>query len=154
MSILFTPHKIGNVEIKNRFVRAATYEGMADQTGKVTDELLSVYRRLAQGDIGLILSSFMFVHPLGRALHNQLGIHNDGAIPGLSRLADVVHEGGGKIAFEISHSGRQTRPELIGQRPLGPSAIRRDPTTFIKPAAMTVHDIREVIAAFIAAAGR
>jgi 2,4-dienoyl-CoA reductase-like NADH-dependent reductase (Old Yellow Enzyme family) len=154
MSILFTPHKIGNVEIKNRFVRAATYEGMADQTGKVTDELLSVYRRLAQGDIGLILSSFMFVHPLGRALHNQLGIHNDGAIPGLSRLADVVHEGGGKIAFEIIHSGRQTRPELIGQRPLGPSAIRRDPTSFIKPAAMTIHDIREVITAFIAAARR
>jgi 2,4-dienoyl-CoA reductase-like NADH-dependent reductase (Old Yellow Enzyme family) len=154
MSILFTPHKIGNVEIKNRFVRAATYEGMADQSGRVTDELLSVYRRLAQGDIGLILSSFMFVHPLGRALHNQLGIHNDGAIPGLSSLADVVHEGGGKIAFEISHSGRQTSPEFIGQRPLGPSAIRRDPTSFIKPAAMTIHDIREVIAAFIAAAGR
>lgn len=96
MSIIFTPKKIGNVEIKNRFVRAATYEGMADQYGRVTDELVSVYRRIAKGDIGLILSSFMFVHPLGRALHNQLGIHNDDVIPGLARLADVVHEGGGK----------------------------------------------------------
>ena len=70
----------------------------------MTDELVSVYHRLAQGDIGLILSSFMFVHPLGRALHNQLGIHNDGAISGLSRLADVVHEGGGKIAFDIERT--------------------------------------------------
>ncbi len=154
MSLLFTPCKIGNVEIKNRFVRAATYEGMADEHGRVTDELVSVYSRLAQGDIGLILSSFMFVHTLGRALNNQLGIHDDHAVPGLSRLARAVHEGGGKIAFEITHGGRQAKPELIGQRPLGPSAVRRDPTFFIKPAAMTQQDIREVIAAFIAAAGR
>jgi 2,4-dienoyl-CoA reductase-like NADH-dependent reductase (Old Yellow Enzyme family) len=154
VSLLFTPKTIGNVEIKNRFVRAATYEGMADQSGKVTDELVSVYSRLAQGDVGLILSSFMYVLPFGQALKNQLGIHNDDAVPGLSRLAEAVHEGTGKIAFEITHSGRQAKPELIGGRPYGPSAIRRDPTFFIKPAAMTLHDIREVIAAFISAARR
>lgn len=154
MSILFTPRKIGNVEIKNRFVRAATYEGMADQSGRVTDELVAVYRRLAQGDIGLILSSFMFVHPLGRAFSNQLGINDDEAISGLSRLADVVHKSGGKIAFEISHGGRQANAQLIGQRPLAPSMIRRGPKLAIKPVTMTIHDIREVITAFITAARR
>ncbi len=154
MSLLFTPKTIGNVEIKNRFVRAATYEGLADETGRVTDDLVTVYSRLAQGDVGLILSSFMYVHSLGQALKNQIGIHSDMAIPGLSRLSDAVHSNGGRIAFEITHSGRQAKPELIGQRPFGPSAIRRDPSFFIKPAAMTPHDIREVIAAFISAAGR
>ncbi len=154
MSLLFTPKTIGNILIKNRFVRAATYEGLADETGRVTDELVSVYSHLAQGDIGLILSSFMYVHPLGQALKNQIGIHSDKAIPGLSRLADAVHENGSRIAFEITHSGRQAKPELIGHRPFGPSAIHRDPSFFIKPAAMTLHDIREVIAAFISAAGR
>jgi 2,4-dienoyl-CoA reductase-like NADH-dependent reductase (Old Yellow Enzyme family) len=152
--LLFTPQKIGNVEIKNRFVRAATYEGMADESGRVTDGLVSVYSSLAQGDIGLILSSFMYVHPLGQALKNQIGIHRDDVIPGLSRLARAVHDGGGKIAFELTHSGRQAKPELIGKRPLGPSAKHRDPTFFIKPAEMTGKDIREVIAAFIAAAKR
>jgi len=154
VALLVTPKSIGNVRIKNRFVRAATYEGLADESGRVTDDLVSVYTRLAQGDIGLILSSFMYVHPLGQALKNQIGIHSDEAIPGLSRLADAVHGSGGRIAFEITHSGRQAKAELIGQRPYGPSAIRRDPTFFIKPAAMTLHEIREVIAAFISAAWR
>jgi 2,4-dienoyl-CoA reductase-like NADH-dependent reductase (Old Yellow Enzyme family) len=152
--LLFTPKKIGNLEIKNRFVRAATYEGMADDAGYVTDELISVYHRLAKGEVGLILSSFMYVHPWGQALKNQIGIYHDDAIPGLSRLAEAVHEGGGKIAFELTHGGRQAKPGLIGRKPLGPSSKHRDPTFFIKPAAMITKDIREVITSFTAAAKR
>ncbi len=154
MSILFTPKKIGNVEIKNRFVRAATYEGMADESGRTTEELLKIYRRLAKGDVGLILSSFMYVHPHGRALKHQLGIHNDEMIPGLRELADAVHNEGGKIAFEITHGGRQAKKELIGRTPLGPSATHRDPTYFVKPVAMTSNDINEVIDSFVSAAKR
>jgi 2,4-dienoyl-CoA reductase-like NADH-dependent reductase (Old Yellow Enzyme family) len=154
MSILFTPEKIGNVEIKNRFVRAATYEGLADESGRVTDRLLKTYSKLAKGDIGLILSSFMYVHPHGKALKYQLGIYNDEMVPGLKKLVETVHEGGGKIAFEITHGGRQAKKDLIGRKPLGPSAIHRDPTYFVKPVEMTSHEINDVIDSFIDAARR
>lgn len=154
MSILFTPKKIGNLEIKNRFVRAPTYEGQADEQGRVSDALINRYRKLAQGDIGLILTGFMYVHPLGQAQKYQTGIYSDDFIPGLKKLADAVHVEGGKVAFEISHAGRQADKKLIGQTPLGPSRKRRDPTYFIKPLEMTDEQVWEVIDAFVKAAER
>ena len=75
MSIVFAPHKIGKLEIKNRFVHSATYECMAEVTGKVTDKLIKRYRKLAQGEIGLITPGHLFVHPRGRAMKNQTGIN-------------------------------------------------------------------------------
>lgn len=154
MSILFTPGNIGGLQLRNRFVRAATYEGLADEKGNVTDALINRYRRLAQGNIGLILTGYMYVHPLGQAQKYQTGIYSDAFIPGLKKLADAVHLEGGKIAFEISHAGRQTMKELIGQTPLGPSRKRRDPTYFIKPLEMTDEQVRDVINAFVEAAER
>ncbi len=131
MSLLFAPGSIGKVEIKNRLVRAPTFEGLADDSGRVTDELVSVYRRLAEGDVGLILSGFMYVHRIGQVMRRQVGISSDDAVAGLSRLAEVVHAGGGRIALEMSHGGRQASAALIGRRPHGPSAVHRDPTWFI-----------------------
>ncbi len=128
MSLLFAPGSIGKVEIKNRLVRAPTFEGLADDSGRVTDELVSVYRRLAEGDVGLILSGFMYVHRIGQVMRRQVGISSDDAVAGLSRLAEVVHAGGGRIALEMSHGGRQASAALIGRRPHGPSAVHRDPT--------------------------
>ena len=75
MSVVFTPHKIGGLEIKNRFVHSATYESMAAETGRVTDDLIKRYRKLARGDIGLITPGHLYIHPRGRAHRFQTGIH-------------------------------------------------------------------------------
>jgi len=83
MSILFTPKKIGNIELQNRFVHSATYEGMAKETGEVSDELIKRYEKLAKGGVGLIITGYMYVHPTGRAFPHQTGIHSDNMIPGL-----------------------------------------------------------------------
>jgi 2,4-dienoyl-CoA reductase-like NADH-dependent reductase (Old Yellow Enzyme family) len=98
MSALFSPIKIGNVEIPNRFVNSATYEGMAKETGEISDDLIKRYERLAKGGVGLIITGLMFVHPSGRGYKFQTGIHHDSTIQGLKRLVDVVHLSGGKIA--------------------------------------------------------
>ena len=82
------------MEVKNRFVHSATYECMADETGEVTDDLLKRYRSLAKGEIGLIIPGHMYVHPLGRGMKNQIGIHRDDMIPGLKQLAEAVHQEG------------------------------------------------------------
>ncbi len=83
MSILFTPMKIGNLEIKNRFVHSATHEGMTTQSGEITDQLIRRYQNLAKGEIGLIIPGFLYVHPLGRTFTSQAGIYSDDLIPGL-----------------------------------------------------------------------
>jgi 2,4-dienoyl-CoA reductase-like NADH-dependent reductase (Old Yellow Enzyme family) len=127
MSILFTPKKIGNIELQNRFVNSATYEGMAKQTGEVTEELIKRYEKLAKGGVGLIITGYMSVHPTGRAYPHQTGIHSDDSMPGLKQLTDRVHQEGGKIVFQLAHAGRQTTRGLIGQIPLGPSSSGRDP---------------------------
>lgn len=154
MSILFTPINIGDVQIKNRFIHSATYEVMALETGKVSDKLIRRYQNLAKGEVGLIIPGFMYVHPLGRASRYQSGIHSDDMILGLRKLVEAVHKEGSKIAFQLVHAGRQTTKALIGQTPIGPSSIGRDPVNFVKPKEMSANDIREVIQAFCDAAKR
>ena len=154
MSLLFTPQKLGKLEISNRIVRAPTHEGMATDAGEVVDQLVAVYRTLAKGEVGLIFTGIMYVHPLGRAYKHQVGIDRDAVIPGLRRLTDAVHKEGGKIFFQLLHGGRQTTKKLIGQTPLAPTSTGRDPLYFVKPKEMTEQEIGEVIRAFGAAARR
>lgn len=154
MSLVFTPRKIGDLEIKNRFVHSATHECMAAESGMVTDKLIKRYIKLAQGDIGLIIPGFMYVHPRGRAMKYQTGIHNDNTIPGLKKLVDEVHLNGGKIAFQLAHGGRQVPKKLIGQPPLAPSSKGRDPVSLNKAKMMEETEIREVIESFANAAKR
>jgi 2,4-dienoyl-CoA reductase-like NADH-dependent reductase (Old Yellow Enzyme family) len=154
MPVLFSPMKIGNVEIPNRFVCSATYEGMARETGEVSDELINRYVRLAKGGVGLSITGMMFVHLLGRGYKYQAGIHDDSMIAGLKKLVNAVHQNGGKIAFQLAHCGRQTTKNMIGETPLAPSSRGRDPINFIKPREMSENDIRETLNAFGAAAKR
>lgn len=154
MSLPFSPMKIRDMEVKNRFVRSATYECMAKETGEVTDELVNLYRHLAAGEVGLIITGYTFIHPLGRAFKYHAGIHNDEMIPGLKRMVDAAHREEGKIVFQISHAGRQTTKATIGQAPIGPSSTGRDPVNFVKPRQMSEEDIHLAITSFGHAARR
>ncbi len=133
MSQLFSPMKIGRLELPNRFVRSATFEGMARENGQVTDDLIKLYRNLAKGRIGLIITGHLYVNQVGKASANKIGIHSNEMIPGLKRLVQEVHEHDGKIVFQLSHAGRQTTKKVTGHRPIGPSGKGRDPIFFVKP---------------------
>jgi 2,4-dienoyl-CoA reductase-like NADH-dependent reductase (Old Yellow Enzyme family) len=154
MSILFTPMNIGMMEVKNRFVRSATYHGMALETGEITDVLINGYRNLAKGEVGLIIPGLMHVHPYGKAFKFQIGIHSDEMISGLHKLVEAVHEEGAKIALQLAHSGLQGFKSVIGQVPLGPTNKIRNPLSFQKPEEMKEEQIQEIIEAFAKAAGR
>ncbi|MFZ2632720.1 MAG: NADH:flavin oxidoreductase [Desulfosalsimonadaceae bacterium] len=154
MSVMFESVSIGKMEIKNRFVHAATHEVMASDDGQVTDAILKRYKNIAKGEVGLIIPGHMYVHPLGNAHHAQMGIHRDGMIPGLKQLADTIHENGGKVAFQLAHGGRQTPKKIIGTAPLAPSGQGIDPVSMNKPQQMTEEMIETTICAFASAAGR
>jgi 2,4-dienoyl-CoA reductase-like NADH-dependent reductase (Old Yellow Enzyme family) len=154
MSILFTPLKIGNLEIKNRFVHSGTYECMADDQGFVTDKLLKRYKTISRGEVALIIPGYLNVHPLGRATPHQTCIDNDDKIPGLKRLVNTVHDGGAKICLQLAHAGRQTTKEYTGAKPMAPSSVGWDPMYMVKPREMTETDIRTAIDAYGEAARR
>lgn len=154
MSILFSPIKIGSMEVANRFVQSATYEAMATENGEVTDELINRYSNLAKAGTGLIIPGYLYVHPLGRGMPKQTSIHRDEMIPGLKKLVEAVHQHGGRIALQLAHGGMQTSKAIIGQAPLAPSGGLRNPMTFDKCKEMTQAEIEETIYAFSQAARR
>jgi 2,4-dienoyl-CoA reductase-like NADH-dependent reductase (Old Yellow Enzyme family) len=102
---LFEPFKIGGLELKNRFVRSATWDNTADSSGAVTDASAAIYQKLGEGGVGLIITGFAFIAPSGQALPRQYGAHSDSMIPGLQRLVRAAHRGGTKIALQIVHAG-------------------------------------------------
>ena len=74
--IYSTPNKIGNLEIKNRFVRSATFESLASDS-YVNDKLINFYRALAEGGAGLIISGAVAVQENARISEAQMGIFNN-----------------------------------------------------------------------------
>lgn len=121
MPTLFEEVPLSGMTLRNRFVRSATFEGMADSTGAARDALVNLTRDLAEGEVGLIISSHAYVEPRGRVRTSQLGIHNDSLLPGLSRLAEVAHAHGSKTLVQIAHGGC-TANEPNGDW-VGPSAM-------------------------------
>lgn len=155
-SILFTPVAIGRLKVPNRFVRSATHDYLADdRTGTISPPQLELYRRLAEGQIGLIVTGHAYVHLSGKASPRQIAIDDDSKIPGLGRLASAVHQAGsGSLIFiQISHAGRQTRPGLCGQQPVAPSSVY-DPVSKVLPRELSSEEIIQVIDWFVQAATR
>ena len=105
MPTLFEGVTLSGMMLRNRFVRSATFEGMADSSGAVKDVLVELTESLAQGEVGLIISSHAYIEPRGRVRASQLGIHNDSLVSGLSRLAEAAHAHGSKTLVQIAHGG-------------------------------------------------
>ncbi len=154
MSALFETTRIKGMELKNRFVRSATHEGMSDERGFPTEALSKLYERLARGGTGLIITGYAFVSRDG-ICHNyrMQGMDDDAFIPKYRELVDRVHENGARIAMQIAHCGRQTTREATGSQPMGPSRVK-EKSLFVTPRAMTEEDIERVIEAFAQAARR
>ena len=75
-------------------------------------------------------------------------------MPGLRKIVDVVHEKGGRIAFQLAHGGRQSPKKVTGHPPLAPSSFGRDPISMNRAKAASEEDIQEVVRAFVQAARR
>ena len=123
---VFSPFKIGNVEVKNR-IELAPMVPCFDFTGFVSRETVEFYRRFARGGAGLVTigeSSIDYLY--SKDHYGQLNLDNDGAIGGLSLLAEAVHTYGAKISIEINHSGAAGDCGLIGtgKKPVAPSASK------------------------------
>ena len=94
MKQIFEPVKLNHIELKNRLIRSATWEGIANQDGSVTEEAYEIYEELAKGGIGAIITGFTSV-----ALHDyyfggMMRLCDDALIPQYKRLTDIIHAEG------------------------------------------------------------
>jgi len=147
VNTLFDETSINGMTLKNRLVRSATWEGMCNTDGKPTEKLISYYREMARGGIGLIISGYTFVSPEGKQLPGKMGIHTDVFADVMKAMTDAVHEEGGRICIQLVHAGGQTDAANAGRQPLAPSALKIDQYPEL-PAEMTGEDINRVVTAF------
>ncbi len=155
MSELFEKTWIRSLELQNRAIRSATWSGVGDDKGDVTDRAVDFYRILGECGIGLIITGYQYVMPNGVQLLYQIGNFEDRQEAGLRRLTEAVHVGGGKIAAQLVHAGARANPELLrkGDEIWAPSAIP-DPGSAHRPVEMTKRQIMELVEAYAAAAHR
>jgi 2,4-dienoyl-CoA reductase-like NADH-dependent reductase (Old Yellow Enzyme family) len=150
MAELFDCTSINGMSLTNRFVRSATWEGLADEDGAVTTRLIDMMVELARGEVGLIISSHAFVSPEGRATPRKLAVCEERFLPGLREMVKGVHAVGGEIALQLAHAGCQANAELTGLEPIGPSGVEKDGRPICRMAGK--EDIKSLIAAFARAA--
>jgi hypothetical protein len=103
MRSLFEECVLGPLTLRNRFVKAATFEGRTPK-GAVTDELIAFHRTVAAGGVAMTTMAYLAVSPEGRVDRNCL-LLNEESQEGLRRLTDAVHQEGAKICAQIGHAG-------------------------------------------------
>ena len=138
---VFSPAKLGPLTLRNRIIKAATFEA-ASPDALVTDDLINYHRRPAAGGVGMTTVAYCAVSPGGRTDGWQIWMRPE-AVPGLRRLTDAVHAEGAAISAQIGHAGpvansrTNKAPALAPVRFFNPLSMR-----FARKA--TRDDIREV----------
>lgn len=154
---LSKPGNIGNLNLKNRIIKAPQTTGMGGREGSVTDRLIRYYREQAKGGVGLVIVGYAWVdHIASKSAHCQIGIADDEFIPGLAWLAQEIQDRGAKAGIQIEHCGRQ---KFLGTPPM--KTASRVPWEELHynmggsvPEELTFEEIAEIIEAFGDAARR
>jgi 2,4-dienoyl-CoA reductase-like NADH-dependent reductase (Old Yellow Enzyme family) len=140
---VLAPAKLGPVQLRNRVIKAATYEGR-NRKSLVTDELIEFHREIAAGGVGMTTVAYCAVSPEGRTERKQL-YWRDEALPGLRRLTDAVHAEGAAASTQIGHAGPVADAKSNRLPSIGPSrSFQPMSMTFNKAA--TVGDIARITA--------
>jgi 2,4-dienoyl-CoA reductase-like NADH-dependent reductase (Old Yellow Enzyme family) len=142
---VFTPLRLGGLALRNRVLKAATFEGMCPE-GRPSEALLEHHRRIAAGGAAMTTVAYCSVSADGRTYGHQMLMSAE-IVPALRRLTDAVHREGAAACLQLGHCGFFASRDVIGSRPLGPSVIWNTyGLSFAR--AMSAHEIRRVVADF------
>jgi 2,4-dienoyl-CoA reductase-like NADH-dependent reductase (Old Yellow Enzyme family) len=128
MTEVFSPATLGPIRLRNRVIKAATFEGRTPHA-LVTDELIEFHRKVAAGGAGMTTVAYCAVSPEGRTDRHQIWLRPE-AMPGLRELTDAVHAEGAAISAQLGHAGpvanaaSNRAPALAPMRSLNPLAMR------------------------------
>lgn len=149
---LFTPMKIGKVEIKNRFVVPAMDSHYTDENHQFTKQAIRYYGERAKGGFGLIFTEFLCVSEEGLAEKTQAGIYNDSFIERLSQIVEEVHKNGSCMFAQLQHSGRLQGKGTTSLTAVGASNIPAISGVAVHE--LSIEEIQEVIQKFVDGAVR
>lgn len=150
---MFLPMSLGGVRIANRFAMAPMTTNYASASGEVTQALVDYLEERARGGFGLVITENMGVHASGRVMPRMLMADCDSQVPGLRRMASALQAHGTRVFAQLSHCGRQSRPEFTGGVLLAPSALAC-PINRVVPRALAGEEIRQMVGFFADAAVR
>jgi 2,4-dienoyl-CoA reductase-like NADH-dependent reductase (Old Yellow Enzyme family) len=139
----FSPFTLGPVTLRNRVIKAATYEGLP-RRGLVTAELIEFHRKVAAGGVGMTTVAYCAVSKDGRTDKNQITWREE-ALPGLRALTDVVHAEGALASAQIGHGGPVAEARSNGAPALSPSR-RLNTTAFNLSKTATTEELERVVA--------
>ena len=141
MKKVFEPVELKNLKLKNRLVRSATWEGLANPDGGLPEEIYAIYEELARGGVGGIITGFTSVALNDFYYGGMMRLCDDALIPQYRRLVDIIHKEGCPAVAQLA-LGAYYRPTHNGR------------FMQVEPDAMTVEEIRLVESQFIDAAVR
>lgn len=159
MTDLFSTLKVGDITIKNRIVMAPLTRMRSKQPGNIPFELNAKYYS-QRATAGLIISEATQISQQGQGYPSTPGIHSKEQVQGWKKVTKAVHENGGKIFLQLWHVGRISHPshQPQGKLPVAPSAIEAKnsgtytadwkPTAILKPHALEISEIKNIIADF------
>ncbi|MBN2397677.1 MAG: NADH:flavin oxidoreductase, partial [Deltaproteobacteria bacterium] len=147
LETVFSPIRVGSIEIPNRLVVPAMVMSYCNADGTATERYLAYHEAKARGGWGVIITENYAVVPEGRGFPNIPGLWDDSQIQGHAELTRRVHDAGGIIFAQIYHCGRQTTRRVIGSQPVAPSPIPC-PSIGKMPRELTLHEIRAIVEAF------
>ena len=129
MTTVFETAQLGPLTLRNRIVKAATFEGRS-KGGVVTEELVDFHRRMAAGGVAMTTVAYLAVAPDGRT-DDGCVVLGPASVPGLRRLTDAVHEQGALAAAQVGHAGpvanaaSNTVPAYSAGQMFNPLGMRR-----------------------------
>lgn len=155
MISLFEKTAIKSLQAPNRSFRSATWSGISDERGYVTDLGVEFYSALGAGGIGVIITGYQYVMKNGIQLPHMTGNYDDSQIEGLTRLASSAKQFGSSVIGQIAHCGVRANPKMFfdGGEVWGVSAIP-DVVSGLVPKQVGKTEIRALIEAYANAARR
>jgi 2,4-dienoyl-CoA reductase-like NADH-dependent reductase (Old Yellow Enzyme family) len=139
----FAPARLGPVELRNRIVKAATFEGRTPKR-VVTPELIEFHRRFAAGGVGMTTVAYCAVTRAGSTDGHQIVLDGADVGTGLRALTDAVHAEGAAIAAQIGHAGPVANPMGTKSPALSPSRVF-SPLGMRRTQAVTVSEIATIV---------
>ena len=143
---VLSPVQLGPLTLRNRVVKAATFEGMTPGA-LVSRQLVDFHATLARGGVGLTTVAYLAVSPEGRTHRDQVFLR-EAALPGLRRLTDAVHAEGAAVAAQIGHAGPVANGRSNHAQAIAPSRMP-SPLSMQLVRAATEADLARVVRDYV-----
>ncbi len=145
--LLFSPLRVGGLELRNRIVLSAMTTGFGFSEGAPEAEALAYYRTRSRGT-ALATVGFSAVAPEGRVENAIAWLWPEGAAEALAPLAGAIASTGSHPCIQLGHGGRQVSPTVIGEAPVAPSAVQAGAHVRIPPRALSTEEVEDIVTAF------